>query len=237
MTGKVLTVAEIAKMIDHSLLRPTLSDAEFDEGIEVVKKYRCATVMVAPYDVRKAVMCLKGTGILVSTVVDFPQGSNLTASKVFESERAIENGAAHLDMVLAISRLVAGHLDYVEQDIRQVVETGHAHGVVVKVILETCYLTPELIVAACEASEHAGADFVKTSTGYGTSGANLNDVILMRASCGPKVQVKPSGGIRTLDDVLAYRKVGATMIGTRGTALILEEAAIRSANGTLLEVD
>jgi len=237
MTGKVLKVADIAKMIDHSLLRPTLTDVEFDEGIEVVKKYRCATVMVAPYDVKKAVTCLQGTNILVSTVVDFPQGSNLTASKVFESERAIENGAAHLDMVLAISRLVTGHLDYVEQDIRQVVETGHAHGAIVKVILETCYLTPELIVAACELSEHAGADFVKTSTGYGPSGAKLDDVILMRASCSPKVQVKPAGGIRTLDDVLAYRKAGATMIGTRGTALILEEAAVRSANGSLFELD
>jgi deoxyribose-phosphate aldolase len=237
MTGKVLTVADIAKMIDHSLLRPTLTDSEFDEGIEVVKKYRCATVMVAPYDVKKAVKCLEGTGILVSTVVDFPHGSNLTASKVFESERAIENGAAHLDMVLAISRLVAGHLDYVEQDIRQVVEIGHGHGLVVKVILETCYLTSELIVAACAVSEHAGADFVKTSTGYGPSGADLKDVILMRASCSPKVQVKPSGGIRTLDDVLAYRKAGATMIGTRGTALILEEAAARSANGTLFELN
>lgn len=237
MNGKDLTVEDIARMIDHSLLRPTLTDAEFDEGIEIVKKYRCATVMVAPYDVEKAVKCLQGTGILVSTVVDFPQGSNLTASKVFESERAIENGAAHLDMVLAISRLVAGHMDYVEEDIRKVVETGHKHGVPVKVILETCYLTTELIVAACTVSEHAGADFVKTSTGYGSSGAKLEDVILMRASCSPKVQVKPAGGIRTLDDVLAYRKAGATMIGTRGTALILEEAAIRSAKGSLRELD
>ena len=237
MNKKTLTVADIAKMIDHSLLRPTLTDSEFDEGIEVVKKYRCATVMVAPYDVKKAVTCLQGTGILVSTVVDFPQGSNLTSSKVFESERAIENGAAHLDMVLAISRLVAGHIDYVEQDIRQVVETGHSHGVPVKVILETCYLTPEMIVAACKVSEKSGADFVKTSTGYGTSGAKLEDVKLMRASCSSKVQVKPAGGIRTLDDVLAYRKAGATMIGTRGTAAILEEAAKRSANDTLFELD
>jgi deoxyribose-phosphate aldolase len=237
MAGKILTVADIAKMVDHSLLRPTLTDAEFNEGIGVVKMYRCATVMVAPYDVKKAVEDLKGTGILVSTVVDFPQGSNLTESKVFEAEKALENGAAHLDMVLAISRLVAGHMDYVEQDIRRVVETGHAQGVVVKVIFENCYLTPEMIVAACKVSERAGADFVKTSTGYGPSGAKLEDVILMRASCSPKVQVKPAGGIRTLDDVLAYRKAGATMIGTRGTAAILEEAAKREAEGSLRELD
>ncbi|NPV85226.1 MAG: deoxyribose-phosphate aldolase [Anaerolineae bacterium] len=235
--GTPLTVADIAKMVDHSLLRPTLTDAEFDEGIELVKKYRCATVMVAPYDVTKAVQALKGSGIMVSTVVDFPHGSNLTESKVFEAEKAMDNGAAHLDMVLAISRLVSGHYDYVEEDIRAVVEAAHARGVPVKVIFETCYLTPDMIVAACKASERAGADFVKTSTGYGPSGAKLEDVILMRASCSPKVQVKPSGGIRTLDDVLAYRKAGATMIGTRATAAILEEAARREAEGTLCELD
>lgn len=237
MVGKILTVTDIAKMVDHSLLRPTLTDAEYNEGIEVVKKYRCATVMVAPYDVKKSVDLLKGTGILVSTVVDFPHGSNLTESKVFEAEKAIENGAAHLDMVLAISRLVAGHLDYIEQDIRAVVETGHTHGVPVKVIFETCYLTAEMIVAACKASERAGADFVKTSTGYGSSGAKLEDVMLMRSTCSQKVQVKPAGGIRTLDDVLAYRKAGATMIGTRSTETILVEAAKREAEGLLRELD
>ncbi|MEJ5203554.1 MAG: deoxyribose-phosphate aldolase, partial [Anaerolineales bacterium] len=165
--GKVLTVADIAAMIDHSLLRPTLTDEEFDEGVELVKQYRCATVMVAPYDVPKAVERLAGTGIQVSTVVDFPHGSNLTKAKVYEAELAMDNGAAHLDMVLAISRLVAGHYDYVEEDIRAVVEVAHARGVPVKVIFETCYLTPERIVAACQISERAGADFVKTSTGYG----------------------------------------------------------------------
>jgi deoxyribose-phosphate aldolase len=237
MTGKTLTVLDIARMVDHSLLRPTLTDPEFDEGVELVKQYRCATVMVAPYDVSKAVARLKGTGVQVSTVVDFPHGSNLTVSKVFESERAIENGAAHLDMVIAISRVVAGHMDYVEEDIRAVVETGHAHNVPVKVIFETCYLTPEMIVAACKASEKAGVDYVKTSTGYGSGGATLEAVRLMRANCSPKVQVKPSGGIRTLDDVLLYRQAGATMIGTRGTAAILDEAVRREAEGTLRELE
>jgi deoxyribose-phosphate aldolase len=235
--GKVLTVADIAAMIDHSLLRPTLTDEEFDEGVELVKQYRCATVMVAPYDVPKAVERLAGTGIQVSTVVDFPHGSNLTKAKVYEAELAMDNGAAHLDMVLAISRLVAGHYDYVEEDIRAVVEVAHARGVPVKVIFETCYLTPERIVAACQISERAGADFVKTSTGYGPGGATLEDVKLMRASCSPKVKVKPSGGIRTLDQVLEYRKAGAAMIGTRATAVILDEAVKRAAAGTLMELD
>jgi deoxyribose-phosphate aldolase len=235
--GKVLTVADIAAMIDHSLLRPTLTDEEFDEGVELVKQYRCATVMVAPYDVPKAVERLAGSGIQVSTVVDFPHGSNLTKAKVYEAELAMDNGAAHLDMVLAISRLVAGHYDYVEEDIRAVVEAAHKRGVPVKVIFETCYLTPERIVAACQISERAGADFVKTSTGYGPGGATLEDVKLMRASCSPKVKVKPSGGIRTLDQVLEYRKAGAAMIGTRATAAILDEAVKRAAAGTLLELD
>jgi deoxyribose-phosphate aldolase len=235
--GKLITVADIARMIDHSLLRPTLTDEEFNEGIELVKKYKCATVMVAPYDVPKAVKALAGTGILVSTVVDFPHGSNLTQAKVFESKLAMDNGASHLDMVLAISRLVAGHFDYVEQDIRAVVEVAHARNIPVKVIFETCYLSEDRIVSACKISEKAGADFVKTSTGYGSAGATLETVRLMRRSCGPKVQVKPAGGIRTLDDVLEYRKAGATMIGTRGTAAILDEAEKREASGTLRELD
>lgn len=235
--GKVLSVADIAAMIDHSLLRPTLTDEEFEEGVELVKQYRCATVMVAPYDVSKAVERLAGTGIQVSTVVDFPHGSNLTKAKVYEAELAIENGATHLDMVLAISRLVAGHYDYVEEDIRAVVEVAHARGVPVKVIFETCYLTPERIIAACQISERAGADFVKTSTGYGPGGATLEDVKLMRASCSPRVKVKPSGGIRTLDQVLEYRKAGAAMIGTRATAAILDEAVKRAVAGTLMELD
>lgn len=235
--GKGLTVADIAAMIDHSLLRPTLTDEEFEEGVELVKKYRCATVMVAPYDVPKAVERLAGTGIQVSTVVDFPHGSNLTKAKVYEAELAMDNGAAHLDMVLAISRLVAGHYDYVEEDIRAVVEVAHARNVPVKVIFETCYLTPERIIAACQISERADADFVKTSTGYGPGGATLEDVKLMRASCSPRVKVKPSGGIRTLDQVLEYRKAGAAMIGTRATAAILDEAEKRAAAGTLVELD
>ncbi len=235
--GKVISVADIAKMIDHSLLRPTLTDAEFDEGVELVRKYRCATVMVAPYDVPRAVKALAGSGIQVSTVVDFPHGSNLTEAKVFESKLAMDNGVSHLDMVMAVSRMVAGHYDYVEKDIRAVAEAAHARNIPMKVIFETCYLTDEQIVKACQLSEKAGADFVKTSTGYGPAGATLEAVRLMRKSCSSKVQVKPAGGIRTLDDVLAYRKAGATMIGTRGTAAILDEAVKREAAGTLRELD
>ncbi len=237
MPPDTLTMLDIARMIDHSLLRPTLTDEEFEEGLGLVRRYKCATVMVAPYDVPKAVEALDGTQIKVSTVVDFPHGSNLTAAKVFEANLAMDNGAAHLDMVLAISRLVTGHFDYVEQDIRAIVEVGHARGVPVKVIFETCYLTEERVVRACEISEHAGADFVKTSTGYGPAGASLDIVALMRRSCSPAVQVKPAGGIRTLDEVLAYRRAGASMIGTRATAAILDDAVRREADGTLRQLD
>lgn len=235
--SKVLTVSDVAKMVDHSLLRPTLTDQEFEEGVELVKKYRCFTVMVAPYDVPRAVKALQGTGIQVSTVIDFPHGMNMTASKVYQANLAMDNGAEHLDMVLGISRVVSGHMQDVEADIRAVVEAGHARNVPVKVIFETCYLTKEMIVASCKASERAGADFVKTSTGYGPGGATLEDVRLMRQSVGPAVRVKPSGGIRTLDDVLQYRQAGAAMIGTRATAAILDEAVKREKEGTLAELD
>ena len=235
--GTKLTVYDIAQMIDHSLLRPTLTDPEFFEGIELARKYKCATVCVAPYDVPRSVELLKGSPVRVSTVVDFPHGSNMIESKVFEANLALDRGASELDMVLAISRLVAGTYDYVEADIRAVVEAAHARGAVVKVIFETCYLTPEMIIKGCELSERAGADYVKTSTGYGSRGASLDDVRLMRKSCSPKVAVKASGGIRTLDDVLEYRKAGTKMIGTLASAAILDEAARREAAGTLQELD
>ena len=233
--SRKLTVAEIARMCDHSLLRPTLTENEFIEGIDLATRYKTYTVMVAPYDVPKAARLLEGSDVQVSTVVDFPHGSNLTESKCFEAIRAIENGAKHLDMVLAISRLVSGAYDYVFEDIHSVVETGHEHGIPVKVIFETCYLTPEMIAKGCQLCDKAGADYVKTSTGYGPGGATLDDVRLMRANCGPKVLVKASGGIRTLDQVLAYRAAGAAMIGTRATAAILDEAVQREAAGILQE--
>lgn len=232
-----LTVFDIAEMIDHSLLRPTLTNEEFAAGIELAKQYKMATCCVAPYDVDRAYKGLEGSGVKVSTVIDFPHGSNLSAAKVFESKLAIENGASSLDMVLAISRLISGEYDYVEDDIRSVVEFAHAQDITVKVIFETCFLTPELIVTACRLTENAGADYVKTSTGYGGGGATLEDCYLMRQSTSDRVEVKAAGGIRNLDDVLAYRAIGTKMIGTRASAEILDEAERRFKSGTLLEMD
>jgi deoxyribose-phosphate aldolase len=194
-----------------------------------------ATCSVVPFDVARAVKMLEGSGVLVSTVVAFPHGTIPTESKVFEARQSIENGAVELDMVMAISRMMAGDHAYVEEDIRSVVEMAHAQRAVVKVIFENCYLTKEMIAKACELSERAGADFVKTSTGYGTSGATLEDIRLMRASCSPRVKVKAAGGIRTLDEVLAYRAAGTDRIATRGSQAILEEAQKRAALGTLVE--
>jgi deoxyribose-phosphate aldolase len=235
--GKQLSVADIAVMCDHSLLRPNLTDQEFDEGIEIVKKYQCKTVMVAPYDVQKAVLKLGNSPVQVSTVIDFPHGSNLTQSKVYEANVAISNGAKHLDMVIAISRAISDHFEEVKDDIFAVVETGHAKGIPVKVILETCFLSDRQIVETCKVAEIAGADYVKTSTGYGSGGAKLKDVQLMYQSVSEKVLVKAAGGIRTLDQVLEYRKAGAVMIGSRSTGEILDEAARRDARGELTDLD
>jgi len=230
---KTLTVKNIAKMIDHSLLRPQLTEDEFLDGIELSKKYNVATCSVVPFDVFRAVKLLESSNIPVSTVVAFPHGTIPTPAKVFEARKAIENGASELDMVIAISRLIAGDSAYVEDDIHAVAEISHANNVTLKVIFENCYLTKELIVKACKISEKAGADFVKTSTGYGTSGATLEDVRLMRASCSSKVKIKAAGGIRTLDEVIQYRLASVNRIATRSSQPILEEAEIREKNGTL----
>ena len=186
-----------------------------------------------PFDVARAVKLLKGSGVPVSTVVAFPHGTTPTESKVFEARKSIENGAAELDMVMAISRMLAEDHAYVEDDIRAVVEMAHSYKVSVKVIFENCYLTKEMIAKACQLSEKAGADYVKTSTGYGTSGASLEDILLMRANCSPKVKIKAAGGIRTLDEVLQYRAAGTDRIATRGSQAILKEAEQRAAKELL----
>jgi deoxyribose-phosphate aldolase len=234
---KNLTVSDIANMIDHSLLRPNLTEVEFQEGLELSRNYKVATCSVVPFDVARAVKLLEGSGVPVSTVVSFPHGTLPTDVKVFEGKRSIENGAIELDVVMAISRMMAGEYTYVEDDIRAMAELAHAHGAELKVIFENCYLTKEMIVKACQLSEKAGADFVKTSTGYGSGGATLEDIKLMRASVSSKMKIKAAGGIRTLDEFLQYRAAGTDRIATRGSQTILEEAAKRQAEGTLKELE
>ncbi|MCL2058611.1 MAG: deoxyribose-phosphate aldolase [Oscillospiraceae bacterium] len=223
------TAKDIAKMIDHSLLNPVMTVKDITEGCQLAREYDVATVCVKPSELSLAVTELSGSGVLPTTVIGFPHGSNKTSVKVFEAQEAIADGARELDMVLNIGRLLSGDYEYVENDIRAVVEAAHAKGVIVKVILENCFLTDDQKRAACGICEEAGADFVKTSTGYGTGGATIEDLVLMRGACSHKVRVKAAGGVRTLDKALEVRAVGTDRFGATATKAIMDEALKREA--------
>lgn len=222
LSSKNITRLELAKTIDHSLLKPELTDDEVAAGLEVAKQYNTATVCVKPCHVKLAAEALKDSDVAVSTVIGFPHGSNNTAIKVEEAKDAVANGAIELDMVLNIGKLRSGEFEYVFEDIREVVEAVKGKAMV-KVILENAYLTPDEIKIGCELVEKAGADFVKTSTGFAPSGATHADLKLMRASVSENVQVKAAGGVRTLDAALAVIDLGVTRIGATATAVILDE--------------
>ena len=225
LNSKTITYQQLAKTIDHSLLRPELTEAEVIAGCELAKRYNVASVCVKPYHVRLAAELLHGSDVAVGTVVGFPHGSQTTETKVFEAKEAIANGAVELDMVINIGELRSGHADYVREDIRAVVQAARQSGksVLVKVILENAYLTDEQKVLGCRLVEEAGADFVKTSTGFAPGGATIADLKLMRASVGPQVQVKAAGGVRTLDALLEVIDAGATRCGATATAAMLDE--------------
>ena len=213
----------VAKMIDHSLLRPELTTAEVRLGCEIAARRETASVCVRPSDVSLAVAALAGTGVLVGTVAGFPHGSTTTAAKVAETRELVEAGADEIDMVLHIGRLRAGESGYVHDDIAAVVAA--ARGKVVKVILENAYLDDEQKVAGCRLAERAGAAFVKTSTGFAPGGATLEDIRLMRATVSPSVEVKAAGGVRTLDTLLTLHEAGATRFGATATEAILDDWA------------
>lgn len=215
----------VAKMIDHSLLRPELTLDDVRAGCALAARYQVASVCVRPCDVTEAVAQLEGTGVLVGTVAGFPHGCGTTAVKVAETALAREQGAAEIDMVLNIGRLRSNQIDEVEADIRAVVEA--AGGATVKVILENAYLTDAEKVAGCAAAERAGAHYVKTSTGFAPGGATMEDLALMRASVSPKVKIKAAGGVRTLDILLAMADIGVTRFGATATAAILDDLASR----------
>jgi deoxyribose-phosphate aldolase len=228
-----ITYAQLAKVIDHSLLRPELTEQEVIDGCKLAVRYNTATVCVKPYHVRLAAEILKDTDVKVSTVVGFPHGSSLTAIKVAEAHAAMDDGAVELDMVLNIGQLRSGKADFVRADIQAVCEAAHARGAKVKVILENAYLNDEQKILACKLCEAAGADWVKTSTGFAPGGATLEDLRLMRANVSEKVQVKAAGGVRTLDALLAVIDAGVTRCGATATATILDEFERRSKEGTL----
>ena len=221
------TPAEIAKMLDHSMLQPWLTEDDIRRGCAVAVKYNTAAVCARPGDMKLVVSLLKGSGVKPCTVIGFPHGAHLTAVKVYEAEQALLDGCEELDMVINIGRMKAGDYDYVESDIRAVAEAAHRGGAILKVIIETCYLTDEEKTKACQLAERAGADFVKTSTGYGSHGATPEDVALMRAAVSDRVKVKAAGGMRTLDAILAVREAGADRCGVSATEAIMKEAAER----------
>ena len=233
MTGEpfsveTLSYEQVAKTIDHSLLRPELDSDSVRAGCELARKYDVASACVKPCDVAPARELLAGSQVKVSTVIGFPHGSSTSATKTFEAERAIEEGAEELDMVLNIGRLRSGAVDEVRADIQAVVEVA-AGRALVKVILENAYLDEAQKVLACRLSEEAGADFVKTSTGFAPSGATLDDLRLMRRTVSPSIGVKAAGGIRTLDALIEAMNAGASRIGATATQAILEQFEARKA--------
>ena len=207
------------KLIDHTLLKQDATPEQIIALCEEAKKFDFMSVCVNPAYVPLAAECLKGSDVKVCTVIGFPLGMNLTRTKVEEAELAIKEGADEIDMVINVGMLKAGHDQFVEEEIRELKAVAGQR--VLKVIIETCLLTDEEKVRACIASKNAGADFVKTSTGFSTGGATVHDVALMRKTVGPDMGVKASGGVRTHEDLVAMVEAGATRIGTsNGTKII-----------------
>jgi deoxyribose-phosphate aldolase len=224
-----VTERELAKTIDHSLLKPELDDAFIEAGCRLAAEYDVASVCVRPADVKRARAILDGTAVGVGTVIGFPHGSSTTATKVFEARDALTNGATELDMVIQIGALRSGRDQDVRDDIAAVVRVAHEAGAIVKVILENAYLTDDEKERGSRLTEAAGADFVKTSTGYAPSGATHEDLALMRRTVSDRVQVKAAGGVRTLDDLIAVMNLGVTRIGATQTKPILDDFRARRA--------
>ncbi len=222
-TYRGYTLKQVAQTIDHSILKPDFTYADVEAGAAVALKWGTASYCIRPMDVAAAAKLLAGSGVNVCTVIGFPHGSTTTATKKFETEDAIANGAVEIDMVLNVSALLSGDYDYVLQDIKAVVDAAHAKEASVKVIFETAFLNDEQIVKACELTEAAGADYVKTSTGFASEGATLHNVQLMKATVGDRLKVKSSGGVRTLDQLIDYMDAGVTRSGCSATEAVLQE--------------
>ena len=230
-----LTPKDIAKMLDHSTLQPFLTQADIRKGCEIALKYATASVCARPADMPLVREMLKGSGVCACTVIGFPHGNHKSEIKLAEAEAALHDGCEELDMVINIGRLIEGDDQYVQDEIASICALAHSRAAKVKVIIETCYLNDEQKVRVCRLAAAAGADWVKTSTGYGSAGCKMEDVVLMRKSVPADCQVKGSGGIRDLDTVLALRAVGATRCGVSATEKIMAEAEERYANGVLEE--
>ena len=217
------TYRDIAKMMDHSLLKPTMTDAELRNGCLLARDYEVASVCIKPYAVKAAAEVLAGSTVAVGTTIGFPHGGHVTAIKVAEAEQAMADGARELDLVVNIGKVLSGDWNYVGGDILAVVEIAHERRALVKVIFENCFLDDEQKQRLCILCGEVGADFVKTSTGYGDTGATDHDLRLMRHFAPPHVRVKAAGGIRSYARVLAVRDLGVTRIGATATKEILDE--------------
>ena len=229
---------ELAKMIDHSLLHPTMTDTDLKEGCELARKYNVASVCIKPYAIKDAVKWLAGSDVMVGTVIGFPQGNSAVNIKVAETEQACLDGAVEIDMVVNIGKVLGEDWDYVKAEIAAVADMTHRHNAVLKVIFENDFLPEDKYkIKLCEICSELKVGFVKTSTGYGMvkgadgkygyQGATEHDLKLMRKHSAPEVQVKAAGGVRSLDDLLQVREWGVTRIGATATAQILNDAAKR----------
>jgi deoxyribose-phosphate aldolase len=224
------TYEDLAAMIDYSLLTPTLTDEELDEGCRIARRYGVASVCIMPYGLRRCMELLAGSAVKPGTTIGFPHGGHSTATKVAEARQALAEGAAELDMVINIGKARSGAWDYVRADIRAVLDPAHAAGAKVKVIFENCYLDDPQKIRLCEICGELGADWVKTSTGYAPGGGTIPDLLLMRKHAPPQVGVKAAGGVPDLDTLLQVRAIGVSRVGKR-SAGILDEARRRLAGG------
>jgi len=213
---------EIAKMIDHALLSPSLTADDMEDGIKMAMLYDVASVCIMPSYLERCARLLEGTTVMPSTVIGFPLGGHASRTKLAEAEQAISDGCQELDMVVNISQVLSGRWDAVETDIAGVIQLAHAADRRVKVIFENCYLTDEHKVRLCEICNELNADWVKTSTGFGTGGATVEDVALMRRTAAEHVQVKAAGGIRSLASLIEMKELGATRCGASATKAILD---------------
>jgi deoxyribose-phosphate aldolase len=234
------TYDQLAKMIDHSLLHPTMTDKELEDGCRLAAKYGVASVCIKPYAVKRAAELLRGTGVNVGCVIGFPHGNSCTESKRYETELACRDGAVEIDMVVNTGKALGGDFDYVERDVKAVCDEAHKHGAKAKVIFENDFMpNDEIKVKLCQICERAGADWVKTSTGYGFvkqkdgnynyKGATEHDLRLMRANVSAKIQVKAAGGVRDLDGLIKVRDLGGSRCGATATAAMLDEYRRREA--------
>jgi deoxyribose-phosphate aldolase len=221
------TLKDVAKMIDHSLLNPVLTHDELEAGCQLARKYEVASVCIMPFALSRCAELLRGSTVKASTTIGFPHGGHATAIKLAEARQALSDGGEELDVVVNISQVRSGRWDYVKEELRELTELVHAAGQKIKVIFENCHLSDEQKIRLCQIGGELRVDWVKTSTGYGSGGATIDDLKLMRRHSPAGVQVKAAGGVRDLDKLLEVRALGVTRVGASKTSEILEEAKRR----------